>query len=104
MKVVQQAWSAPIVHVEPCQRLFHKLRYAGKALTKWGRKLFSNTKVMMHAALLVILHFDKADENWQLSMGEIDIRDRLKKKAIALAVIERARKKTMCPYCSHQGR
>ncbi|XP_071683655.1 uncharacterized protein [Lolium perenne] len=25
MKVVQQAWSAPIVHVEPCQRLFHKL-------------------------------------------------------------------------------
>jgi hypothetical protein len=59
---------------------------------------------MMHAALLVILHFDKAEENRQLSMGEIDIRDRLKKKAIALAVIERARKKTMCPYCSHQGR
>jgi hypothetical protein len=54
--MVQQAWNAPSPHVEPCQRLFHKLKHTRKILAKWGRRLFSNTKVTMHAALLVILN------------------------------------------------
>jgi hypothetical protein len=48
---------------------------------------------MLHVALLVILHFDKAQENRALSCNEIHLRASLKTKAIALSVVERARKK-----------
>jgi hypothetical protein len=85
--MIQQGWNAPSPHVEPCQRLFHKLKHTGKILAKWGRRLFSNTKVTMHAALLVFLHFDMAQEVRQLSVGELDIRAKLKKKVVALAVL-----------------
>jgi hypothetical protein len=61
--IVQESWSAPSTHMEPCQRLFRKFRDTGKALSKWGCQLFSSTKVTMHTTLLVILHFDKAREN-----------------------------------------
>jgi hypothetical protein len=47
----------------------------------------------MHAALLVILHFDMAQEVRQLSDGELDVRAKLKKKVVTLAVVERARKR-----------
>jgi hypothetical protein len=65
----------------------------------WSRKLFSNTKVIVHAALLVILHLDLAQENRSLSTSERDLRARLKRKVIALAVVERARKKAKCLDC-----
>jgi hypothetical protein len=48
---------------------------------------------MLHAALLVILHFDLAQERRSLSNDERDVRSRLKIRVIALAVVERARKK-----------
>jgi hypothetical protein len=48
---------------------------------------------MVHAALLIILHLDLAQENRRLSVGERDLRARLKRKVIALAMVERARKK-----------
>jgi hypothetical protein len=47
----------------------------------------------MHAALLVILHFDMAQEKTALSANERDLRVWLKREVIALAVVERARKK-----------
>jgi hypothetical protein len=48
---------------------------------------------MVHAALLVILLLDLAQERRPLSANERDLRLRLKRKVIALAVVERARKK-----------
>jgi hypothetical protein len=72
--------------------LFHKLRGTAKALSAWSRRLFSNTKVLLHAALLVILHFDMAQDKRLLSANERDFRGRLKRKVIALAALERARK------------
>jgi hypothetical protein len=48
---------------------------------------------MVHAALLVILHLDLAQERHRLNTHERDLRARLKRKVIALAVVERARKK-----------
>jgi hypothetical protein len=93
MDVVNQAWGVRSSHVEPCHVLFHKLRCTAEALTRWSRRLFSNTKVLVHAALLVILHLDLAQESRVLSSNERDLRARLKKKVIALAVVERARKK-----------
>jgi hypothetical protein len=59
----------------------------------WSRRIFSKSKVMVHAALLIILHLDLAQENRSLSVGERDLQARLKRKVIALAVVERARKK-----------
>ncbi|KAK1684747.1 hypothetical protein QYE76_045595 [Lolium multiflorum] len=102
--VGEEAWDAPSTHHEPCQRLFHKLRTTGQALAKWGRHLFSNTKVMLHATLLVILHLDMAEEHKKLSVGEMDLRDKLKRKSVALSVIERARKK-QCAWiaCIKEG-
>jgi hypothetical protein len=85
--VVKQIWNSPSKHVEPCQRLFHKLKDTGKALAKWGRHHFSNTKVLAHAALLVILQFDLAQESRHLSAGELDLVSCLRRKVIALAVI-----------------
>jgi hypothetical protein len=93
LEVVNKAWNAPSPHVEPCHIVFHKLRHTAKELTIWSRRLFSNTKVMVHAALLVILHLDLAQERRRLNTHERDLRARLKRKVIALAVVERARKK-----------
>jgi hypothetical protein len=69
------------------------MKNTAKALSSWSRKLFSNTKVMMHAALLVILHLDLAQESRILNAHDRDLRAKLKRKVIALAVVERARRK-----------
>jgi hypothetical protein len=91
--MVKHAWDEPTSHIEPCHVLFHKLKHTALALAKWSRQLFSNTKVLVHAALLVILHFDFAQESRALNANERDLRARLKRKVVALAVVERARKK-----------
>jgi mannosylglycoprotein endo-beta-mannosidase len=93
MEVVQRAWEVHVPHWEPCQALFSKLHNTAKHLSKWSRSIFSNAKVMLHAALLVILHLDLAQENRLLSTDEINFRAQLKRRAMALAVVERARKK-----------
>jgi hypothetical protein len=93
MEVVCESWGAPTPHSEPGHVLFFKLKRTARALSTWSRKLFSNTKVLLHAALLLILHFDMAQEKRSLSENERDFRARLKRKVIALAVIERARKR-----------
>jgi hypothetical protein len=69
------------------------LRKTGRCLSKWEKGIYSNTKVLMHASLLVILHLDMVQDNRRLYPEELDIRARLKRKFIALAVVERARKK-----------
>lgn len=92
-ELVQHAWNEPTPHTEPCHVLFHKLRHTGCVLAKWGRSRFSNTKVLIHAALLIILHLDLAQENRLLSSDEIDLRKRLKRKVLALSVVERSRKR-----------
>jgi hypothetical protein len=83
----------PSIHEEPYQRLFHKLKITARCLSKWSRSLFSNTKVLLHAALLVILHLDLALEGRTLSPEERDLRACLKRRVVSLAVVERARKK-----------
>jgi exonuclease III len=91
--VVARAWTLPSGHDEPYQNLFHKLKNVSKGLSKWSRGLFSNSKVILHAALLVILHLDIAQESRTLSFDEQDLRASLKRRVISLAILERARKK-----------
>jgi hypothetical protein len=93
MDVVNQAWCEQTSHVEPCHVLFQKLRHTMNALMKCCQCIFSDTEVLVHAALLVVLHLDLAQESRVLSSNERDLRARLKKKVIVLAIVERARKK-----------
>lgn len=56
------------------------------------KKIILKAKLHHHAALLVILHLDMAQYVRPLSPLEADLRARLKRRAIDLAVLERARK------------
>lgn len=62
-------------------------------LPEWNRGLFSKAKVHYQAALLVILRLDIAQEDRLLSIEEFDLRSRLKRRVITLAVLERSRKR-----------
>lgn len=92
-EVVENAWAAHTGHSEPYQILFHKLKRVGMRLAEWSRSLFSNPKLHLHATLLVILRLDVAQESRTLSAEEMDLRARLKRRVISLAVLERTRKK-----------
>ena len=59
--------------------------------------MFFKPKLHLHAALLVILRLDVAQESRTLSAEEMDLRARLKRRVISLAVLERARKRK----CAH---
>ena len=73
--------------------LFHKLKKISQALRKWSKTIFAHSKVQLHMALEVILRLDVAQELMPLSVEERDIRTRLKRKVVALAIMERARKR-----------
>jgi hypothetical protein len=90
--IASQSWALTSRHDEPYQNLFHKLNNTVRGLAKWSRGLFSNTKVLLHAALLVILQLDIAQENRILSLDEWDLRASLKRRVISFAIMERARK------------
>lgn len=92
-RVVQEAWGMETGHSEPYHILFHKLQKTASMLQVWSKQLFSNTKIQPHAALHVILHLDMAQESRLLSQQESELRARLKRRVISLAVLERTRKK-----------
>jgi hypothetical protein len=91
-ETVQAAWNIQIPHVEPCQRLFHKLSNTSSRLRKWSKSLFSKAKVEFHMANEIILRLDIAQESRTLSPQERDLRARLKRRILGLAVLERSRK------------
>ena len=93
LQVVSEAWAAPTDHVEPCHVLSHKLAHTGRALRRWSSSFFSGYKVQLHMAQEIILRLDSAQENRQLFPEERDLRARLKRRVISLAVLERSRKK-----------
>ena len=91
--VVLKAWNEHCEHSEPYQLLFHKIKKTTTRLTEWSRRLFFKAKIHHHATLLVILQLGMTQENQPLSLEELDLRARLKKRVVSLAVLERARKK-----------
>uniref|UniRef100_A0A453EVJ7 Reverse transcriptase domain-containing protein n=2 Tax=Aegilops tauschii subsp. strangulata TaxID=200361 RepID=A0A453EVJ7_AEGTS len=92
-RVVSEAWNMNSGHVEPYQRLFHKLKRTGQKLRSWSKTLFSNSRVQLHMALKVILHLDLAQEQRGLSPEERDLWARLKRRIVGLAVLEKSRKR-----------
>ena len=92
-RVVSKAWTEISCHVEPYQWLFHKLKRTGQKLRSWSKTLFSNSKVQLHMALEVILRLDLMQEKRELSLEERDLRKRIKRRIISLAVLEKSRKR-----------
>jgi hypothetical protein len=91
--VVSNAWGEPVPHSEPCQVLFAKLHKTGFKLSQWSKSLFSNAKLQLAMALEVVYRFYLAMEHRELSVNEKDIRTKLKRRIIALAALERTRKR-----------
>ena len=54
--VDQKAWAEPTPRVDPYHVLHHKSRKTGTRQIEWSMRLFSKSKVHLHAALLIILH------------------------------------------------
>ena len=88
-EVVQMAWNERVNHTDPYQIIFHKLKKMAIRLSEWSRGLFSKAKIHLQSALLVILRLDIAQEDRPLSPEERDLRARVKRRVITLAVIER---------------
>jgi hypothetical protein len=61
---VSQAWSKPSGHLD---KLFYGLKITTKKLSTWSCRLFSKTKVLLHATLIVIIHLVIAQERFSLS-------------------------------------
>ncbi|XP_073359879.1 uncharacterized protein [Aegilops tauschii subsp. strangulata] len=81
-EVVQNAWNERVHHTEPYQVLYHKLKKTALRLSEWNRGLFSKAKVHHHAALLVILCLDIAQEDRLLSADERELRAGLKRRGV----------------------
>lgn len=92
-EVVAAAWAEPSTHTQPVHVLNHKLRITGRRLSTWSKGLFSNAKLQLTLGLEIILQLDMAQDVRLLSPAERELRRRLKKKVLALAVLERSRKR-----------
>lgn len=86
-QVILEAWNKPSQHHDPFLRLFHKLKKTSQKLRVWSRTLFSNAKVQLHMALEIILRLDEAQDVRILSPEEADLRKRLKRRVVGLAVL-----------------
>jgi hypothetical protein len=96
--VVTRAWIATSNHHEPFHILYNKLLVTAQNLRGWSNGIILDAKMKLHMALEVILRLDVAQENRSLSpAAELDLRAKLKKQVLGLAVIERARsRQAMC--------
>jgi hypothetical protein len=90
--IVDEAWNGHFNHIESCQLLFNKLKKTGLCLRQWRKSLFSKAKLDI-LALESILRLDVAQERRALSIEERDITQRLKRRIIGLAALERTRKR-----------
>lgn len=93
LPTVRQAWSAPNSHTSPIHRLNFRLATTAKALRKWSKTLFSETRLQFHMAQFVILQLDVAQESRPLTDVEFTLRAKLKIRVMGLAILERFRKR-----------
>lgn len=90
---MKDAWQQDTSHLDPYQILFHKLKMTGIHLSKWSKSLFSKAKIQLHAALMIILRLDVAQESRTLACDKLELRSRLKRRAISLSVLQCSQKK-----------
>ncbi|XP_024314534.1 uncharacterized protein LOC112270714 [Brachypodium distachyon] len=71
----------------------HKLKLTASRLRSWSKFLFSHSKLLLLMALDVVFQLDVVQENRSLTPEERGLRSDLKRRILALASLERARKK-----------
>lgn len=79
MEVVDLTWGQPTQHMEPFDRLGHKLYMMAKALRSWSNNIISDVRMKMHMAHDVILQLDITQESGTLSDQECTLGAKLKK-------------------------
>lgn len=87
-EVVSNAWSEPSGHSQPFQALHYKLKKVGTPPLRVEPKAVVQRQNPSPVALWIILHLDIAQEQRPLSLAEVDLRSRLKRRVIFLAVLE----------------
>lgn len=93
LATIEEAWNEDHNHVAPYHVIHHRLRKTSIKLKALSKTLFSNVKIQLHMAREIILRLDTAQESRSLSPEELDLRKRLKRRVVALAVLEKARKR-----------
>jgi hypothetical protein len=62
LEVVEQAWSQPVMNVDPFRLLDYKLRHVAKALQRWSGKKIGSVRLQLAMAREVILRLDEAKD------------------------------------------
>ena len=92
-EIVESSWCTMTEHHEPFHILYHKLLVTSKKLRAWSKEIISDVRKRVHMAHEVVLRLDIVQENRVLTEEELNLRAKLKKRILGLAVIERARSK-----------
>lgn len=91
LETVTGAWGRPVHAGDHIRTLHIKLSRVAKALRTWSRARVGNIKLLTVAAEQVILGLDYAQEQRELTLAEIALRQFLKQKIVGLAAISRTR-------------
>jgi hypothetical protein len=86
---VRDAWVCDVGVVDPFKRLDALFRNAAQGLQAWGQKKCGNIKLQISMANIIIFRLDVAQEQRNLSLGEIWLRRTLKLTVLGLASLER---------------
>jgi hypothetical protein len=100
LDVVAAAWSCPLLGVDGCCSLDHKLRAVARALQGWAAKRVGSVRLQLAAARVVIFELDFAQESRTLYDEERELRGELKAATVELSLLARtiARQKSRCRF------
>jgi hypothetical protein len=89
-EVVQRGWTTGVNSTDAILRLHVKMIRTTKSLSAWRRKTIGSVKVLLAIIQIILTHLEKAQENRQLSIDELEFRRRLKIKIPGIVSIQKA--------------
>lgn len=92
-ETVQRAWQRPAPVACAFARLNIRMLRVARDLKIWSKSLFSDAKMQLQLATMVVLRLDIAQERRTLTQSEFHLRKLLKLRILGLAAVERARKR-----------
>ncbi|KAM0855649.1 hypothetical protein ACQ4PT_049622 [Festuca glaucescens] len=91
LETIIEAWGTPVQAGDHIRTLHIKLSRVLKVLRTWSRARVGNIKLLTAVAEQVILGLDYAQEQRELTLAEIALRQFLKQKIVGLAAISHTR-------------
>ena len=90
LQIVDNAWNSQCDRYEPFHKLYHKLGTTAKKLREWSNDFYPDAKMqLLMASDDVILRLDTAQESRPLTNEELILRQKLKRRVMGLAALER---------------